>query len=270
MKKKEIIVGEQKIHVVVSQPEVLEYPRALVLVHGSWGAGWMWNVYVEFFVSKGWQVVTLDLRGHGKSGGTVEGALMGNYVDDIHTVVDELELEGPVIIGHSMGGLIALMYGAEHLTSAVISIDGSPSIEVQKESKEMKYPLSYMPMDAGMPADPQAAMMAFPDLKPEQLIMMKDMLGKESGVARSERKLGISVPKNQLDIPLLFVGAEKGVSVPFGIGVEKARAMAEYYDGDIFEIQEATHPGILVGEHAGKSAEVIERWLVEQDDFYHS
>ena len=92
-------------------------------------------------------------------------------------------------------------------------------------------------------------------------MMMKDMLGKESGIARSERKKGISVPKDKITIPALFLGAENGTSVPFGIGTEKARAAAEYYDADFIEIKGATHPGILAGEHAGETVMKIVEWL---------
>jgi len=67
------------------------------------------------------------------------------------------------------------------------------------------------------------------------LMKMKDMLGMESGVARSERKKGISVPKESLGgAPLLFIGAELGKSVPFGIGTEKSKAQHEVYGGKFY------------------------------------
>jgi len=90
---------------------------------------------------------------------------------------------------------------------------------------------------------------------------MKMMLGVESGVARSERKKGISVPKESLKAPVLFIGAERGTSLPFGIGIELVRAQAAYYGAPVVEIQGATHPGLLIGKHWKKTAEAVVRWL---------
>ena len=118
-------------------------------------------------------------------------------------------------------------------------------------------------MDSGMPTDPMAVMKALPDIPPEKLMEMKEMLGVESGTARSERKLGISVPKETLSIPLLFVGGELGESVPFGIGIRTTQSMADYYDKEVIEIKGATHPGILLGEHAMEAAQKIEGWIAK-------
>ncbi len=235
--------------------------KDIIFIHMSWGGLWAFNYYMNFFADAGYSVHALDLRGHGKSGGTVEKTTMQDYVDDVDTAVQGLGLVNPIVVGHSMGGLIALMYSAQHPSSATISLDGSPSLEAQKTSEEKTYPDSYTPQDSGMPANPFKAMMALPDMYPWRLVKLKKNLGVESGVARSERKRGVSISKENLTAPLLFVGAEKGTSLPFGIGIEKARAQAEYYDAPIIEIKGASHPGILMGKYWKKSAQAILDWL---------
>lgn len=246
---------------LTSTPDNASHASPLVLVHGSWGSSAMWSTYIHHFKMHGWHTHALDLRGHGKSNGDVAGATMGNYMEDVARVVEENGLASPIVIGHSMGGLVALMYGAKHGARAIIAIGPSPSAEVQGEGEEKKYPAEYTPMDAGMPTDPMEAMQAFPDIPQEMLMKMKDMLGMESGVARSERKRGISVPKERLSMPVLFVGSELGESAPFGIGIETAKAMSQYYEKEVLEIKGATHPGILMGHHAAEAAEKIEAWL---------
>ncbi|NQV92876.1 hypothetical protein HQ403_00025 [Candidatus Kaiserbacteria bacterium] len=159
-----------------------------------------------------------------------------------------------------MGGLIALMYSVQYGSSATVSLDGSPGLEVQKTSEEKTYPRVYTPKDSGMPTNPFKAMMLLHDIYPWRLIKMKKLLTVESGVARSERKLGVSVPKEKLTQPLLFIGAEKGTSLPFGIGIEKVRAQADYYGADVVEIGGATHPGLLIGKHWKESAQAILKW----------
>lgn len=233
----------------------------LLLVHGSFGSSSMWMAYTDVFARRGWDVYALDLRGHGKSGGPVAGTTMSDYAADVRRAAEEHGLVNPVVMGHSMGALVTLMYAAAHGAKAVVAIDPSPTKEVQGTGEKKEYASAYSPMDAGMPADPMAVMQALPDVPLEMLMKLKDMLGMESGMARSERKLGISVPKEKLPMPVLFVGGELGESVPFGIGIRTARAMADYYGKDVAEIKGATHPGILIGEHAMEAVASIERWL---------
>jgi len=232
----------------------------LVFVHMSWGGVWAFENYIKYFAKKGYNCYGLDLRGHGKSGGTVEGATMNDYVDDVHTAVTSLNIERPVVLGHSMGGLIALMYGARYPTLGVVSIDGSPSIEVQKTSEEKTYKTIYTPKDSGMPS-PIKSMFILRDIYPWRLVNMKMKLGVESGIARSERKKGISVKKEAITAPKFFVGAENGTSLPFGIGAEKVKAQATYYDSPFFEVSGASHPGILIGKFWKKSTGAILDWL---------
>lgn len=261
MNKKEFYVKDGSLHVTTFEIKAPTHMVPIVLVHGSWGGEWMWDSYAEYLTLKGWKTYALDLRGHGKSKGSVEGVKMEDYVSDISAVVEEQGLKNPIVIGHSMGGLVALMYGNKHTTSGVVSIDGSPSLQAQEEGIVVVYPAAYTPMDAGMPTDPQEAMGMFPDLSMEQIMGMRDMFGKESGVARSERKLGIDIPKENLQVPLLFMGAEFGTSVPFGIGIKTSRKMGKYYNSDIVEIKGATHPGILMGSHTKDGSEAITTWL---------
>ncbi len=244
--------------------ETPTHDTSIIFVHGSWGASWMWKTYMDYFSKHGWNVYALDLRGHGESSISINGARMEDYVDDIQIFVTKHSLKNPIVIGHSMGGLVALMYAVSHSVKALVTIDPSPSKEVQGAGVVKTFPSSYSPMDAGMPEDLMEVMKAFPDISKEALMNMKDMLGMESGVARTERKIGISISKESLkELPTLFVGSEMGESVPFGIGIRTARAMSTYYGKDIIETMGATHPGILVGEHATETATLIEKWLAK-------
>lgn len=239
--------------------------KDIIFIHMSWGGTWVFDLYMNFFAENGYRCYALDLRGHGESTGSVAGATMQDYVDDVHTAVQGLGLYNPIVIGHSMGGLIALMYSAQFGSLATVSLDGSSSLEAQQTSEEKKYPEVYTPQDSGMPTNTIKAMMALPDIYPWRLMKMKKMLGIESGVARSERKKGISVPKEKLTQPLLFIGAEKGTSLPFGIGIEKVQVQANYYGTPVVAIKGATHPGLLIGRHWKKSAKAILEWLKENN-----
>jgi proline iminopeptidase len=61
------------------------------------------------------QVVYLDLRGHGRSEwGDAANWTLESCADDVRLFCDALGIERPIVIGQSMGGPIALLYGARH------------------------------------------------------------------------------------------------------------------------------------------------------------
>ncbi|MFO7573370.1 MAG: alpha/beta hydrolase [Gaiellaceae bacterium] len=61
------------------------------------------------------QVVYLDLRGHGRSdwGRSLDWSFE-TCADDVRAFCDILGIERPVVLGHSLGGFIAILYGARH------------------------------------------------------------------------------------------------------------------------------------------------------------
>jgi proline iminopeptidase len=61
------------------------------------------------------QVVYLDLRGHGRSAPTeVDGWSLERCADDVAAACDRLGIVKPVVVGHSMGAPIALLYAIRH------------------------------------------------------------------------------------------------------------------------------------------------------------
>jgi pimeloyl-ACP methyl ester carboxylesterase len=61
------------------------------------------------------QVVYLDLRGHGRSEhGDPDGWSFEACADDVAAFCDALGIERPIVLGHSLGGLVALVYGLRH------------------------------------------------------------------------------------------------------------------------------------------------------------
>jgi pimeloyl-ACP methyl ester carboxylesterase len=71
------------------------------------------------------RVITVDLRGHGRSGDgtwTWDAAL-----GDLAAVCVQMELERPAVVGHSLGGMLAALWGQRHPeTPGVVNLDGSP------------------------------------------------------------------------------------------------------------------------------------------------
>lgn len=99
---------------------------AAVLIHGISAAGDIWFPVVEE-LGNHVTPVTIDLRDHGASGKPERGYLYDEYIGDLERVLDYLGLERPLIVGHSLGGLIALWWAARHPDrAAALVIEDSP------------------------------------------------------------------------------------------------------------------------------------------------
>jgi pimeloyl-ACP methyl ester carboxylesterase len=73
-----------------------------------------------------WRTVALDFRGHGQSG-QASGGLYGftDYLADVEFTLDALDVSRVHLVGHSLGGSVALTYAAAHPSrvASVTSID---------------------------------------------------------------------------------------------------------------------------------------------------
>jgi non-heme chloroperoxidase len=67
-----------------------------------------------FFVQRGYRVVGIDRRGHGRSAQVSDGHDMDHYAADAAAVVEHLDLRDAVHIGHSTGGGEVARYVARH------------------------------------------------------------------------------------------------------------------------------------------------------------
>ncbi|MEV7623020.1 alpha/beta hydrolase [Actinoplanes sp. NPDC089786] len=96
----------------------------LVLLHGA-GANLAHMTTLARALRPRHRVITMDLRGHGRSGDgpwSWDAALA-----DVAAVVVQLELARPAVVGHSLGGMIAALWGERHPeTPGVVSLDGNP------------------------------------------------------------------------------------------------------------------------------------------------
>ena len=88
-----------------------------VLVHGVSASSRTWWWVGPWFAQKGWRAVAVDLRGHGDSPRAAYGLTLDDLTEDLHEMA--LGLLGParrmdVLLGHSLGTLVALELCEEH------------------------------------------------------------------------------------------------------------------------------------------------------------
>ncbi|MDR1876639.1 MAG: alpha/beta hydrolase [Flavobacteriaceae bacterium] len=88
--------------------------KAVIFLHGFLENSRMWR-YFQNKLSKKYRVITLDLPGHGRSSKkTNEVNRMEYMADKVNKVLEHLKLEEVIIIGHSMGGYVALAFAGEY------------------------------------------------------------------------------------------------------------------------------------------------------------
>lgn len=103
--------------------EVAGAGPALVLVHGITESRRSWDPLVADLATDH-TVVALDVRGHGESGpaSTYDSRAMAG---DVAAVLAALGLDDPLVVGHSMGGIVVTAFAAEHPCRGVVNIDQS-------------------------------------------------------------------------------------------------------------------------------------------------
>lgn len=99
----------------------------VVMVHGAFCGGWAFDAFRRPFEAEGYRVETPDLRGHGpgEPASAVIGLSMSDYARDIAARIAEAPAP-PVLVGHSMGGLVAMMAAARAEVSALVLLAPSP------------------------------------------------------------------------------------------------------------------------------------------------
>ncbi len=87
--------------------------KPFIILHGLFGIPDNWVSFAKKIARLGYQVYVLDQRNHGQS----PHSHTFNYlalVDDLFDFIDEHELEDAVIMGHSMGGKVAMRFALEN------------------------------------------------------------------------------------------------------------------------------------------------------------
>ena len=113
----------------------------VLMLHGGGQTRHSWDRSARSLAAAGWDVITLDARGHGESDWAPDGDYsVEGLVADLLLVRDELGRTTsilPVIIGASMGGMTALVGQGEHgdVARALVLVDIVPRIELDGVEK---------------------------------------------------------------------------------------------------------------------------------------
>ena len=87
----------------------------LLLIHG--GPGFDHSGFKPAFteMTSVAQLIYLDMRGNGRSeAGPPNKWTLEQWAEDIHLFCEALSIENPILMGHSMGGIVAMLYATRY------------------------------------------------------------------------------------------------------------------------------------------------------------
>lgn len=101
-------------------------PRPVVLVHG-WCCDHTYMAPQMEHLARRHRVIALDLSGHGQSDSSQKEYSLSGFADEVAWLIAHLDLVRPLVVGHSMGGSIALELAHRHpdVPAAIVALDST-------------------------------------------------------------------------------------------------------------------------------------------------
>lgn len=122
-----------------------EGDQTLVFIHGYSCNSNYWWAQLDYF-SKNYKVISVDLGGHGQSGQNRETYSMGQFGQDVVAAINHANIDKAILIGHSMGGPVAVEAAVilKERAKAIIGIDTLHDIAKEPASSFIKLMVGMM------------------------------------------------------------------------------------------------------------------------------
>ncbi|HSM34566.1 MAG TPA: alpha/beta fold hydrolase [Anaerolineae bacterium] len=248
VRKDEIVLEDRGLYVESWLPERRSRRRPLYYVHGELCGSWLWESYLRYFAQRGWEGHALNLRAHFWSQtAPIEELTFDTYLQD--TVAGFEALERPaVVVGHGLGGLLAMKLAEGRDIDALILI--SPAIPAPLRPVPPPHvvrlvPALYQAELIDWAGSHEQVQRQNPDLTLADVRRIQHLLGAESGAARRQMLAGVYVDRDKLpDVPVLIIGA--GLDRQFA-EADSAR-LAEWLGAEYQPFGAHSHYGAVLGE----------------------
>lgn len=225
-------------------------PRAsaALFVHGAGGGGWEWNVWTRRFAAAGWRVAAPDLL---PTRDGLAATALDDYLDQVVTVAEALP-SPRVLVGASLGGLLALMAAQRVEVAALVLVNPMPPAPWHHRLPERAdYPVI---VPWGRDASLEGTRRALPDADEATCLYAFRHWRDESGAALSAARAGVAVAPPAC--PLLVLASEDDEDVPAAVSADFAQAVG----ASLLRVP-GSHVGPLLGREAARFATLAVEWL---------
>ncbi|HVR47028.1 MAG TPA: alpha/beta hydrolase [Candidatus Binatia bacterium] len=243
--------------------------RAVVLIHGFPFARAIWDAQNDALATIA-RVVRLDLRGAGKSSVPDGPYLMERLAADVATLLDALGIERAALIGHSMGGYVALAF-ARMFTERVshLALVASRLAADSPEQAAARRELADRTERAGAiepVVEAYLPRLLARDTRRE-VVERACAIARQtnpSGAAATLRGMALRSPSDDiaadLDLPVLVIAGGRDVVVPIEESRDVARRFAR---ARVVECGESAHLPML--EEPGRVRDALMDWLAANE-----
>jgi non-heme chloroperoxidase len=200
------------------------HPTPLLFIHGAYTGAWCWEEYfLPWFAARGWSAHAVSLSGHGKSPGHgfLDTLSIDDYVADVAKVIALLP-SPPVLIGHSMGGIVTQKYLERTSLPAAVLLASVPpqglagsAIGMLLSAPHVLADLNRLMGGGEVQADSLREALFHQPIEPERLLRYWTLSQPESHRAIWDMTLfGLPHPSRMHTLPLLVLGAERDRLIP--------------------------------------------------------
>jgi len=244
------------LSVTAAFPDQTSDRPPIVLIHGAANSASIWVYWQDALAASGWPSYAIDLRGHGRSDRVdLSTTSMDDYAADVRLLVSQLRDE-PVVMGWSLGGLVALMVAAGGGARACVALAPSAPARSRDAAARVRTGV-FGPEEYGLTANGAVNQRAMPDLDAEEQTVAIASLCNDSRYARDDRQAGIVI--ESLPCPLLIATGTADRQWPL------SRYDSLWLPADFVSAEGASHWGLVLNRRAlATLVPAVVTWLEER------
>ena len=265
VRKDEIELHDRGLYIESWLPERRSRRKPLLFLHGELAGSWVWERFLGYFASRGWEGHALNLQNHFWSQTTDPAELsFESYTDDVVAALTRL---GPttVAIGHGLGGLLALKAAERMPIAGLILLSSELPRDLRPPAEPhmlREVPDVFGRSQVGWSTLPEKLQRDHRDLTLADVLRIQHLLGQkphESGRARRQVLVGVPVDRRPYqEIPRLVIGG----GLDRVVSETDSERLAEWLGAEYEPFGAHSHYGLVLGEQSYQQvAEAIRGFL---------